>query len=732
MVIKVYGLVGSNATFRVIAALVEKDLDFELVPTQIFDVKEQKTPQFLARNPFGQIPVLEDGDFTLFVWNEVESQKFDPISAKLYQELVIKPMRGQTADEAIVSEFEPKLADVLDVYESRLTTNKYLGGANFTLVDLNHLPDIHYLIVARSRGVCALAFQRVVSVLFHCSVLMATKRKPSKRQVRVPLKFSDHVVQNLSQKRVDDGSDGVGDEIRAGCGSENGDFGDKDVVTDKGVFGNADNYFEAVTPNVSDTQSSGNIDKNVFVNNPEKVNEVNNMHTDVTSDNTQVNKVNNDLTSKGSVRWRLTLCGYFVGCKMSTNELNYNLRRMWSKYGLLDVKAHTNGNWFFKFRSEAGLNEVLEKGPWIVNNRSMFVQKWDPIIGMDKKEMSTIPIWAKLTNVPLEAWSNEGISALASSLDKNVIRKRRENVKPIETDAEGFVEVNYKKNAGQKRTDDVVNSSKNDFNGMRKNGGLWRKKTGNNGKQSMQDPNKESNTVQNKTWPLQKEDFNAMKKTANKYAILGEMDEDERNELRILKDRMIVDQYLNKKLQPNIQETKDCTKDMIHYFKEKWEDDRQKEKSSSEENLEDVMKNADQTDLNCQNGCRILIGWDKDLVNVMVLHCSKQAVLCQIEVLNSNIKCFCSFVYAANTGLERKILWRDLKAVKTIIMISMDASWTVLMKSRRQRNRVTSICNEEGMRFEGTKVADEFVKHFQPSVTPPDGAWTEHVSGGVT
>ncbi|GJV53842.1 glutathione S-transferase-like protein [Tanacetum coccineum] len=122
----VYGLVGSNATFRVIAALVEKDLDFELVPTQIFDVKEQKIPQFLARNPFGQIPMLEDSDFTLFesraitrciaeayayqgtplitkdlqkstiqtVWNEVESQKFDPISAKLYQELVIKLMRG--------------------------------------------------------------------------------------------------------------------------------------------------------------------------------------------------------------------------------------------------------------------------------------------------------------------------------------------------------------------------------------------------------------------------------------------------------------------------------------------------------------------------------------------------------------------------------------------------------------------------------------------------------------
>ncbi|GJY34774.1 RNA-directed DNA polymerase, eukaryota, reverse transcriptase zinc-binding domain protein [Tanacetum coccineum] len=51
----------------------------------------------------------------------------------------------------------------------------------------------------------------------------------------------------------------------------------------------------------------------------------------------------------------------------------------------------------------------------------------------------------------------------------------------------------------------------------------------------------------------------------------------------------------------------------------------------------------------------------------MVLNYSKQIVLCQIEVLNSNIRCFCSFVYATNIRTERKNLWRDLKAAKIII-----------------------------------------------------------------
>lgn len=37
---------------------------------------------------------------------------------------------------------------------------------------------------------------------------------------------------------------------------------------------------------------------------------------------------------------------------------------------------------------------------------------------MEKADVAKIPIWAKMINVPLEAWSKEGISALASSLGR--------------------------------------------------------------------------------------------------------------------------------------------------------------------------------------------------------------------------------------------------------------------------------------------------------------------------
>ncbi|XP_076885235.1 glutathione S-transferase PARB-like [Bidens hawaiensis] len=176
MAVKLYGFVPSNATLRALVSLFEKDIDVEFVKVHMAN-REHKTPEFLSRNPFGQVPVLEDGDITVFesraitkyvaeaysdkgtslvfkdskksaiqtVWMEVEGQKFDPTSTRLTWELHFKQIFGLTTDEAVVIEFEKKLADLLDVYEHRLTESKYLGRDRFTLADLHHIPNTHIL-----------------------------------------------------------------------------------------------------------------------------------------------------------------------------------------------------------------------------------------------------------------------------------------------------------------------------------------------------------------------------------------------------------------------------------------------------------------------------------------------------------------------------------------------------------------------------------------------------------
>ncbi|GJR37132.1 RNA-directed DNA polymerase, eukaryota, reverse transcriptase zinc-binding domain protein [Tanacetum coccineum] len=128
-----------------------------------------------------------------------------------------------------------------------------------------------------------------------------------------------------------------------------------------------------------------------------------------------------EMVNQGSLKWKFTVCGHFVGMKMSYNELKYNLVRMWSKFGLADMFSNDNEVYCFKFRNEDGMNAVLENSPWMVSGRPLIVQKWSLDVSLDKPEPNKIPLWVKMFDIPLEAWNKKGISKLASSLGKPLV-----------------------------------------------------------------------------------------------------------------------------------------------------------------------------------------------------------------------------------------------------------------------------------------------------------------------
>ncbi|GJY29500.1 zinc knuckle CX2CX4HX4C containing protein [Tanacetum coccineum] len=143
--------------------------------------------------------------------------------------------------------------------------------------------------------------------------------------------------------------------------------------------------------------------------------------TKIYENGVEVIMFDDSMVAEGSKRWDLTLCGFFVGHRMSVNELRYNLRRMWSKYGFKDIVDCHNGVFFMKFHHEEGLNQVVNSGPWMVNKKPLVVHKWSVDLNLDNTKLDRIPLWVKLCNVPLEAWTVKGISALASRVGKPLV-----------------------------------------------------------------------------------------------------------------------------------------------------------------------------------------------------------------------------------------------------------------------------------------------------------------------
>ncbi|GKE89034.1 hypothetical protein Tco_1566509 [Tanacetum coccineum] len=70
--------------------------------------------------------------------------------------------------------------------------------------------------------------------------------------------------------------------------------------------------------------------------------------------------------------------------------------------------------------------------------------------------------------------------------------------------------------------------------------------------ESNKDKNVRSNAETRKKWSLQKKESKALKKTTNKYSFLETLPKDDQVEINIVKDKMIVDQFLNKKIQQSV------------------------------------------------------------------------------------------------------------------------------------------------------------------------------------
>ncbi|GKC69664.1 RNA-directed DNA polymerase, eukaryota, reverse transcriptase zinc-binding domain protein [Tanacetum coccineum] len=320
-------------------------------------------------------------------------------------------------------------------------------------------------------------------------------RRSSQRQVRVPIKFNDHVVEKLSQKKNDTSFVGFVEDIRVSMGIDDVQIRENRSEMNEGMMESNSVARKVQTPPIKDKQANKMTYASIVNNKLDKEdNKLTFKATVINNDGNEFVIFDEELVQKGSSKWRLTICGYFVGCNMSSNELNYHLRRMWSKFGIQDVKVNSNGNCFFKIRTEEGMNEYRDKDNVVKGSKTVNVEY----------------MW-KADICP-------HCSVFGHTINKCTKRERE-------------------------RTEDEIADMK-----------------------KSKEMKEDANEGNDKAWTLHANVFNAMKKYANKYDVLNEMDMEEKTELNILKDRII--------------------------FKNKWEEDRRKEQNDLDEVIETENRDA--------------------------------------------------------------------------------------------------------------------------------------------
>ncbi|KAJ6582588.1 glutathione S-transferase [Mycena vulgaris] len=169
MVLKFYSVSHAFGSCGIVAmVLAEKKIPFELV---LMANKDHKAPEYLAKHPFGQVPMIEDDGFVLYESRaicrylaekyasqgtplipteiqakalfeqaaSVELANFEPYARGVYNEALRKPRQGLEVDPVALAKAISDLSAKLDVYEAILAEQKYLAGDEFTLADLFHV-----------------------------------------------------------------------------------------------------------------------------------------------------------------------------------------------------------------------------------------------------------------------------------------------------------------------------------------------------------------------------------------------------------------------------------------------------------------------------------------------------------------------------------------------------------------------------------------------------------------
>ncbi|XP_021992554.1 uncharacterized protein LOC110889344 [Helianthus annuus] len=430
------------------------------------------------------------------------------------------------------------------------------------------------------------------------------------------------------------------------------------------------------------------------------------------------------------------LYGYFLGNRLPFPVVEYYAKNVWAKFGFSKLMMNTSGFFFFKFDSKEGLTKVLEGGPWLIRKVPLFLNIWSPKVTLKKDSIKTVPIWVKLHNVPISVYTDDGLSLLASKLG---VPKRLDSYTAdmcVEnwgrsSYARAMIELNADNELKDHITIAIPKMDEDGFILERvKVEYEWRplrcstcclfghddntcsKKP--NGKAKMVTVDEEGFVTDKRkmarySFPQKKQkpkvvykpktnkyhastsgtkgDNSAAVQLSNSFAVL---DNDKNNEKRdpTSAKSMIDENHGTRIQQPD--EVKELNPtEMADFMSGNMNNQNSEGASTPGDNeshvavnklnkiCEKIFRNWKWTSNGgvCHRGTRVILGWNADDIDLMVISQSDQVIHAQVLLKSVKKKIFCSFVYAENKYQDRRSLWADLCNFKGL---THDTPWVVM------------------------------------------------------
>lgn len=125
-----------------------------------------------------------------------------------------------------------------------------------------------------------------------------------------------------------------------------------------------------------------------------------------------------EVLQRGNDKFKNCVVGTFTKGTQPLRKVIEFVDNFWKRKGLENVYQKDASTFVFKFAENGCKNAFLSRGTWYVGQRPMVVTAWGVKPG--ENNIDTMPLWIKLSNIPICYWTEEGLGRLASAIGKPV------------------------------------------------------------------------------------------------------------------------------------------------------------------------------------------------------------------------------------------------------------------------------------------------------------------------
>ena len=123
-----------------------------------------------------------------------------------------------------------------------------------------------------------------------------------------------------------------------------------------------------------------------------------------------------EAVNEGIDMWKGCLVGQFLDKRLPYPVVRSLVNRLWGKREMPDISTTESGLFFFRFRDPEARDWVMNAGPWHLAGRPFILRAWKPGMDMLNIQLSSIPIWVRFYNIPLEYWTSTCLGHIASTI----------------------------------------------------------------------------------------------------------------------------------------------------------------------------------------------------------------------------------------------------------------------------------------------------------------------------